>query len=467
MANYPSHDLKYGHFGESFYDTDERTWLVPRSLGTPYVLRPLGSSHTVVDEPHVCRHDDGETGNNAPTGRPSTRLRAHISTLTRINPSLATAAELLAQHSTLSNDICAISARHDPAIGDVLAVGRLKDISTRRVMSIAVFPAAAFPATLRLVQIQPQRQGWEQNKSIWIEVPRIDGEVGSWDAAAPIRQLCFADPVDTPYGVPQPLAVRTTIGLSILRLTARRETGSWDHTQNLPSKFSVASLCTINLDDLAGVPPADVTFNPWYLQQIAAVDQQGTWRVWESITRQRPDQHRRPIEFARGAVDDQIVSQSSVEGRMLDDGWGRIAWAGNAHTIVIASRRGLGIFNIENKPVRLQSPDLGIVGTPHWILDIQTSSFDRSIVFLLTSVNLFCFRMRRLDMNDPESYTAAGAVTLLQCRHFRDPEDISLRLSSYMDGDGKFLPFVLNRHVLISSRRPRTCTQIFPQLGCE
>lgn len=434
MAKHASHDLKYGHFGEPFYDTDERTWLNRRSPGTSYALQPLGSSYIVVDPLNV-RHANEEAGSSSSQRKTNEDLRAHISTVTRLDPSLMTASELVVQHAHLSKDVTAISARHDPAIGDVMAIGRLADSSTRRPMSVAAFPATAFPATLRLVQIQLRKHGWDQNKSICIEVPQIDGEAGAWDAPAPIRQVCFADPVDSPPDAPQPLAVRTANGVSILRLAARREIVSWDRTRNLASRFDIVPVCMLSLEELEGVPPADVTFNPWYLQQIAVVDQQGTWRILEFNMR-HPHQHGEPTEVARGAVDDQIVSDNAPEAKMLDDGWGRIAWAGDVHTIVIASRRSLGIFNIENKPVRLPSPDLEIAGTPHWILDVQTSAFDRSIIFVLTSVNLFCLQTKRLDMDDFESYSAAGAVTMVQCRHFRDPEDISLRLSDYMDGEG-------------------------------
>ncbi|GAB7350917.1 hypothetical protein MBLNU459_g1429t1 [Dothideomycetes sp. NU459] len=320
-------------------------------------------------------------------------------------------------------------------------------------MSVAVFPATVCPAILRLVQIQPQKHGWEQNKSIWIEVPRIDGEVGAWDAAAPIRQVCFADLVDSLPGSLQPLAVRTAVGVSILHLAAKRGIASWDQTQNIPSRFDVSPVVALDLDDLAGVPPSDVAFNPWYLQQFATIDHQGTWRVWELGARQSLAQHGKPVAVASGATNDQVVSEDAADGIVLDDGWGKIIWAGNSHTIVTASRRSLGIFDIENKPVRLQAPELGIAGTPHWILDIQTSSFDRSILFVLTSVSLYCLRMRRLDMEDPESYMAYGASVLLQYRHFRDPEDITLRLSNYLDGDDLVMVLRSSLSVLANSYR--------------
>ena len=130
----------------------------------------------------------------------------------------------------------------------------------------------------------------------------------------------------------------------------------------------------------------------------------------------------------------------SANATLLDDGWGRATWAGNVQTIVTASRKCLAIYDIQGKPVRLQSPNLGISGTPHWILDVLVNPVDSTLVFVLTSTSLFCLRVRCLDEFDPESYSTAGAEVVLQCRHFRDPEDIGLGLSSHVDNEGRLPP---------------------------
>ncbi|KAG9607390.1 hypothetical protein KCV04_g18328, partial [Aureobasidium melanogenum] len=154
---------------------------------------------------------------------------------------------------------------------------------------------------------------------------------------------------------------------------------------------------------------------------------------WDSSLRQIPSEHGKPVELCRGATNDQVIPDHETIASLLDDGWGRAIWAGNVQTIVTASRRCLGIYDIQGKPVRLQSPNLGLTGTPHWILDIMLNPLDPTLIFVLTSNSLFCLRVRCLDEFDPESYNTAGAEIVLQCRHFRDPEDTGLGLSNFVD----------------------------------
>ncbi|KAI4742821.1 hypothetical protein E4T50_06717 [Aureobasidium sp. EXF-12298] len=427
MADQSTTDLKYGHFGQILYNSEDQTWLFPRNLESSSTLQPLGSSQLVFKSQRPQPRPDPVT-----TEKPSVHLNRQLAELLHFDPTVAPSAHLLIEPAVVSQAIQKTVIRHDPTAGHLLAFGRVPDLAIKRSMPIVVFPAADHAHILRLIQVQPQKHGWERNKSVWIDVPRISGESGTWHAPQPIRHICFAD-ADEDSNLARTLAVRTTIAVHILRVAAKKHASSWNSLTSTPSRFYTDHLCTMNLDMFGGLAPAHVAFNHWYPKQFVTVDQYGTWHVWDSSLKQTPSEHGKPIELCRGATNDQLVPDEETTASLLDDGWGRATWAGNVQTIITASRRCLGIYDIQAKPVRLQSPDLGIAGTPHWILDIMLNPLDPTLIFVLTSVSLFCLRVRCLDEFDPESYSTAGAEIVLECRHFRDPEDMGLGLSNFVD----------------------------------
>ncbi|KAG9942991.1 hypothetical protein KCU85_g8950, partial [Aureobasidium melanogenum] len=427
MADQSTTDLKYGHFGQIIYNPDDQVWLFPRILESSPTLLPLGTSQLVFKSQHSQARIDPVT-----TEKPSVHLNRQLSELLRFDPTTAPSAHILAEPAVVSQEIQKTVLRHDPTTGHLLAFGRVPDHTIKRSTPIVAFPAADHAHILRLVQIQPQKHGWERNKSVWIDVPRLSGESGTWHAPHPIRQICFAD-TDEDSNLARTLAVRTTIAVHVLRIAARKHASSWNSLAGTPSRFHTEQLCTLSLNLFGGLAPAHVAFNHWYPKQFVTVDQYGTWHVWDSSLRQIPSEHGKPIELCRGATNDQVIPDHETTASLLDDGWGRAMWAGNVQTIVTASRRCLGIYDIQGKPVRLQSPNLGLDGTPHWILDIMLNPLDPTLIFVLTSTSLFCLRVRCLDEFNPESYDTAGAEVVLQCRHFRDSEDTGLGLSNFVD----------------------------------
>jgi len=353
-------------------------------------------------------------------------MDARIAGLLRRLPSLAPSTSIIADHAHLSARVTALASRHDPIIGSMLAFGRLSDMSLGRPLAVAAFPAATAPNLLTLATVHPQKQGWHPNKGLWINTSRISGEFTTWDALHPIRQLCFcAAPSEDPHAASPYLSVRTSSAVHVLRVSLRKVSDDTALT-----RFRITPVTTLNMDLLDNVPPADVAFNPFYNKQLATIDQNGTWRVWE-LSRHPAGPPGYPVRVASGAVADE--SLASTEGRVLDDGWGRVAWVSDACTIVTASRRAIAVYDVTSKPLRLSCPELGIAGTSHWILDICSQTQPSHVCFVLTSVHLICLRIQSLagfGLADPAS---AGAHVVFRIPHFRDPEDISLRLSPFTD----------------------------------
>ena len=483
MADQTSHDLKYGHLGQLLYNPTDKAWLSRRVFGSPYALQPLAPSQwalaPILEGAESSSHNQPHrrtsvASSHAPSDRsrpkPSRSVALSIPSLVRQLPTLAPGADLAVSLVHLSQQVTTGIARHDPLVGDLLAFGRVNDRSTRRPLEVAAFPARTSPTLLCLTQVQPQKQGWDHQKGIWIDVSRIGGESGNWHARQPIHQLCFCAMSDESLASTPFLAVRTSIAVHVLRISLRRHpaTDSSPHSSTVSSRFLVTPTHTLNLDMLGRVPPADVTFNPHYDKQIATMDQTGTWRIWD-LSRQPVGTQGRPLELASGAAADDVVRNPLPEvSRVLDDGWGRVLWGPDTSTIVAASRRAIGLYDVSGKPMRLLSPDLGIAGTAHWILDIKTGPQTHSLVFVLTSVYLFCLRIQSLTRVHPDDFETAGAQIVFRTAHFRDPEDISLRLSTFMDTQGTILEYFreLLRHANCCCRH-RRLDQIIPEPRCD
>lgn len=432
MADHTTHDLRYGQLGQYVYNREDSIWLPRRSFGISYALQPLAPSDCAVkpaESPHSI-HDDVDDR------KPSRRIRNQVSALARHAPGLRCAPELSAALVHLSEHVVDATARHDSTFGNLLTFGRVYIQSAKRTMEVAAFPSASSATSVCLMQVQLQKQGWEPHKSVWIDVPRIAGESGTWNAGHAIRQLSFSTPLsDDPHAATSYLAVRTCVAVHILRIALNKGVASWDEVNSCPSRFNLVASNVLSLDLLGGVPPAHVAFNPAYDKQVATIDQHGTWRVWE-LSRSAIGRVGKPLEIASGATADTSLSSALAEGSLLDDGWGRITWAGTASTIIVVSRKAIGVYDVEYKPVRLVAPDLGIAKTPHWILDMQMSPGRHPIVFVLTSTHIICMRIRSVYDQELPDYDTAGAYIVFRTPHFRDPQDITLTLSTFQDAEG-------------------------------
>ncbi|KAL1306747.1 hypothetical protein AAFC00_005412 [Neodothiora populina] len=456
MADHSAHGLNYGQLDCILYNTTDKSWLSRRDFGVNRTLQALAPSQWAVKPSKPQRHDenhdddDDNDKNGSAHSKPmllhdalrqhqSMRTtRAHLSGLVRDLPAVAPIAHLSAELARLSQDITAVTCRHDPVNGDLLALGRVSDLMTRRTVQIAAFPSRDSPNHVSLMQIQPQKQGWKHNKTIWIDVPRISGESATWNAVHTIRQLCFSAAPDDSTALTPFLAVRTDQAVHILHISLRKGVACWDQVNNSPSRFRTVTTHVLDLDHLHAVPPADVTFNPFYDKHFATIDNHGTWRIWD-VSYQVSAHYGRPLEVAAGATANTSLDRNAQAGVVLDDGWGRVTWATNPATLIAASRRALAVYHVENKPMRLRCPDLGIDATPHWILDVQAGPASKSVVFVLTSVDLICLRIEPFSDSDPDALDTAGAYILFQTRHFRDPEDVSLRLSTFVDAEDIFV----------------------------
>ena len=344
-----------------------------------------------------------------------------------------------------------VATTHDPTKANLLAFGKAEDKIHKRYNSkdlpiVAIASGAAGDA-LRLVLLRKEKLGWEGDKEAGLRRLAIKGaEQGWWSGKwGPILQLCFAE---TKGESSSWLAVRYHSATAILSplLLSNPFLGNSSQlslSKYPPSRLDANHIANLSLQSTGGSPHADVSFNPWDNMQFGIVDDQGHWTLWRL---DRPVQRKGPWKTKAG-LSGHIAEgngEDSEPVRNYNDGWGTILWAGSGDTILVANRRMLSLFQIKKNVKRLISPNLFLSRGADLILDVRRSPSDDNHIFVTTSTRVFWlnippFRGIRSD-KDPE----LGASVLLSWRHFRDPEDISLRISMLKDEGSAYSPFTQN-----------------------
>jgi RNA polymerase I-specific transcription initiation factor RRN6 len=113
-------------------------------------------------------------------------------------------------------------------------------------------------------------------------------------------------------------------------------------------------------------------------------------------------------------------------GRPRLDGWASIEWAHEIGTIIVANRRNVAIYAFLDDQVPPRTVELGMTKQSEWVLGLRRNPRNLSQFFVLTTNRILWF-----DMTTPPGETSMGLSLYPQVsrRHFRDPNDTSLRLS--------------------------------------
>ena len=373
----------------------------------PRAILPLGQPVTFYESPRAVQ---GNTSQR-PTEIPSKRHDRQTKDLTRRFPELQPASKLLRPLLQASEAVEGATSRHDPVTGQRLDFGQIFDESLRRSARVAAFASGPSGSDVRVVQAQLQKQGWADSRDIWIEVPVFAGEESVWHSdAAPVQQVCFAKPIDSGECL---LAVRMITRTVILKPVLRKAG---------PGRLDVNELCEVRMSQTGHVPHAHVTFNPWFTRQFAIVDQTGNWSLWEFGNREA-----RTAAESHSCRDD---AGSLASDNPLNDGWARIAWIYDPNTILLATRDEVSLYAISAGPQKIEKIDVGVRSDAGWILDISLLPGHIDKLCILTSTHLQIMVVHE-DGNQVQTRT------MLHIRHQRSPEDITLGLTAWEDGEGK------------------------------
>ncbi|GAB7343137.1 hypothetical protein MBLNU457_1213t1 [Dothideomycetes sp. NU457] len=406
MTDSSGHGLGYGQFGECTYDIEKKQWIWKQDFQDTSHFQSVGVSTSAISAPNAAFEKHA----------PKAPLDSLTLELISAVPSLGSAWELL--HETLPSlstplDIADDDQSHH---GDCLAIGRISDdLYNRERVTVAAFPGDASGTVLRLVQIRRQRQGWDNDKSIWLNVPTIQGESGTWDAQSPIQQVLFSRSEEEQSCL---LAVRTLQSTFILRPHLRGHTVS----SNSASRLEIAVLVALPFDDLETYAHVDICFNPWYTLQFATIDKVGHWSVWDVGHSRESGRVAKLSLAATGYVDGEEKSDTS---EAEPENSYRISWIGDLSTIMVCGTNSVSIVEIGSKLPITNSLDLG---RNSLVLDLQDDPLHLGRVVLLTNAHIFYLAMG-------SGNNATGLEVSLKAQHFRDFADESLRLSASAFGE--------------------------------
>lgn len=410
-------DLNYGHLGEPVYDSENHKWQFSRVPQITQQLRPVGKP-VIAHQPSLALNTFNQSA--------AERLK-NIKDLTQAYPELLPSSHLLPELAQISEAVNEITSAHDPAVSELLAFGRANDVDIGyKGKTVPIIASAGGEAgdSVRLILLTQEQLGWTESKNVYLDnLSSRGGEAVQWSGnGSPIQQLVFAESEGQTSSW---LAVRYHGAVSILRPQLRRNNDIRKSNREgaLHSRLNPNHILTLPTQGSQRTPFADVTFNPWYHEQIATVDQEGRWTVWNFV-RVASQKGLWKIEKASGGSildghgnDDEQSSHST-------DGWGAVLWAGNTNKILVTGRRTLVVFNLRDGSNRLNVPDLVSRNSLDCILDIKRSCSATSDVFVVTSRSLYLLRFSTF-----EEANGSNVQCLLSWRHFRDLGDISLRLN--------------------------------------
>ncbi|MCJ1243508.1 hypothetical protein MMC30_000705 [Trapelia coarctata] len=295
-------------------------------------------------------------------------------------------------------------------------------------MAVAGRPSGEAVRILRLSKVQAELEGREDTQLTHWAIDRT--EQGSWvGRGSPIQQLCFSEDNGQPGGM---LAVRcstvTTILQPIVRrrpvppaTAGRKKPPSKDFKPSLLDPYPIVDLPITLTGD---APHVDVTFNPWDQHQLALLDSNGRWSIWNIEKRSK----RRTVWTVRAGFSGNLPAEEedALDATSTSDSWGIILWVCSPTTILIAKRNTIVLQDTTTGIQQTLGHGLGLDEASEWIFDVKRNPRDSAQLFVLTSSCIFWLRVA---VEEESSEGGARTHILLARRHFRSHEDRGLQIS--------------------------------------
>ncbi|KAI9678190.1 MAG: hypothetical protein M1817_006135 [Caeruleum heppii] len=371
-------------------------------------------------------------------------------------PELLPALPLIRDDVRLSGVLEGLGSDFDSTVSTRFSFGRAHDTAhgTRRRRSVQILAIAGGEAgqLVRLIVIREHRLGWPGQQGVALTVPEVTSEETCWTSGGgTVKQICFSGNEKKGGSWMAARLSSSTVVFQPKYHPTPRKAGSSALDMQLPSsRLDACPVLDLPIASTGGFPHADVSFNPWRRRQLAVIDQEGQWGVWN--VEGRPLQAVRPQMnlYRSGMVSEEACVGSQKQVGLQADGWGTVCWVSNANTIVVCSRREMSVFDLNfDPPTRLSMPDLGFSRAPHWILSIQRSPVDPRHLFLLTSADLIWLEIDPAD-SDASQADTAGVRKLLSWKHSRDAEDVTLTLNASEVGDISIITITSHLNSLVT-----------------
>jgi RNA polymerase I-specific transcription initiation factor RRN6 len=338
----------------------------------------------------------------------------------------------------LSKTVTTTTEQYDPEVSTLFDLGYAVDQRRHdkklRSVPIAVAVTGDCRNIISLRTLEEEILELTSPEKLAFRVPSIDTtEMSQWsDCGAPIRQVCFARPVEEkPIFMAARLPTATMIFRPLyhwdpvpMRFPDNALMGSSIPLQN--SRLDANPIVKVSLSQTGGFPHADVTFNPWYQKQFAIVDTRGNWSVWEITGRQRLKLATWSTALVKaGSMPSQDPTRKHSSARL--DGWASIEWVHSVGSVVVSNRRSVIIYAFTDDQVPPRTVELGIAKQSEWVLGLQRNPRSPSQFFVLTTTRILWFDIGCLPGEDDTNLSLHPRASW---RHFRDPEDTTLQLSN-------------------------------------
>jgi len=427
MAERSVNDLSYGHFGELYYDNQIQQWLSKRHQSYGAGLQALGRARTYV-EPEILYEDAPVKSKVYPGQLADDASHALSSTI----PEFGLAPATLDNHTSDWTETAAKRSEEDWKFGDVLALAKLhtEHTSGHRIKecNVLAFPSGGAGDILKLTELRDAREGWGvDRKSAWLKTFEVrETDSSTYIADGKIRQICFArNQVDESHPL---LAVRTAMSITVFLPQIYLSAESADKINRVNSgNGSRIALQQVNKFSIEGnglIEFVDIAFNPWFPTLLAAVLEDGRYHLWTLLPGQHTWDQKDSIE---GDIGDPEVEDTET------DNWHKIVWMSNS-TFIVSTRTHLKAFRRRGAKVVCINQDVLATNGVNIILDVRRSPVDDSCIFVTNTTHIMCLSSTRNVRNvdaDP-SFTIA-----LSWRHYRDPNDFSLKVSFIEEEAGK------------------------------
>ncbi|KAE9375423.1 hypothetical protein N431DRAFT_402951 [Stipitochalara longipes BDJ] len=426
MTDHRVTDLSYGHLGKASYDTEENQWTFSSPKDQDQRIQPL----LPLTERIPPSFQDAPKRD----GIPSQVAKSQSKWLSKARPETFPANTIT---SALAK-VHGVSQIELSRSGSLLTVGRAVDVdrvSRSRRPRILCMPCGGAGHILQLIRPSTERHGWGKHSVVKLSLLELEpSERGYWvGTGGAIRQIESADD-ENKSGTW--LAVRQDTIITIFRPLY----GKFHNSAGLPSGFGPANtssrlspnpVATLTSERTKSEDFMDVSFNPWYARQFAVVDARGRWYIWDLEHQDGKGSPEHLVSGNEGNFYNSYALDPASKAASNDhaDGWYRILWACNINTLVVCNRRRIAVIDIKSAPVSLSSAEILTGNSTEWMLDTKRSPEHLNHLFVLTTSRIFWLEIVPPGEDRGDRNASPGIKVILSFRHFRDPNDETLRLT--------------------------------------
>ena len=404
MTDRPT-DLCYGHLGEAQYDRRSQTWRFQRNPDVGPRLMVVGSCANILpaSKQHMAHEHTVQ------------ERKTQINKIANIYPDLVPAVDELLQ---CSKETSATVDPHVTYLGsaqDLIAFGEVVDQQdpTKQILVTATAEGEN-GHSVRLLRYERDghniRRGVDAPCRPWISDSM---KTSSWVSSCnTVEQLYFSSPCCHETSI---LIVLTHADVTILRPYVAHRLGN--------EYLRFEWLGRLSFDERDHVRPISATFDPEDHLQLFLLEKDARWSIWE-MTPSKPSSS--PWRFKRRLHGSLIKDADFLYGQkqQVDPSWGSCVWTKHPEVIVVTLRRSCYLIWITLEMQVLELSETILDNGKDMAVDLKAAPGHMGH-FMIATISRILLVQINADATSPTHI-------LISWRHFRDVEDLTLRLDLFL-----------------------------------